>query len=98
MKTSDSLDVVSGIAVGVFLLAVVVKGNSSQLVELAEQDKSFLPWAIAVGILFYLKGIKVLQGPLTEIIAAAFIGLFLLSGANIATQAKTFWQSIGGSK
>jgi hypothetical protein len=93
---TDSLDVLAGVAVGTFLLAVVVRGNSTQLVTLAEQDKSFLPWAIAVGVLFYLRSVKVLQGPLTEIIAAAFIGLFLLAGTNIATQAKTFWSSIGG--
>jgi hypothetical protein len=93
---SDSLDVVSGIALGVFLLTVVVKGNSPKLVELALRDKGFLKWAIAVGILFYLKGVKQLDGPVTLLIAAAFIGLFLIAGDNIIPQAKSFWNSIGG--
>jgi RsiW-degrading membrane proteinase PrsW (M82 family) len=93
---NDSLDVLSGVAIGVFLLAVVVKGNSKKLVALAEEDKSFLPWAIAVGILFYLRGVPELKGPVTELIGAAFIGLFLLGSSTIIPQVKSFWQSIGG--
>ena len=92
----DSLDVLSGVGVGVFLLMVVVKGNSPQLVALAERDKAFLKWAIAIGILFYLRNVKVLNGPVTELIAASFIGLFLIAGDKIIPQVKSFWQSIGG--
>lgn len=92
---SDSLDVLSGIAVGVFLLMVAVKGNSQQLVALAKRDKAFLKWAVAVGILFYLRGVKVLNGPMTELIAAAFIGLFLITGSKIIPQVQSFWKSIG---
>lgn len=92
----DSLDLIAGGAVGVFLLVVVVRGNSSQLVTLAERDKGFLKWAIALGILFWLRGIKLLSGPLTELIAAALIGLFLIAGDKIIPQVKSFWQSIGG--
>jgi len=93
---SDSLDTLSGLAVGVFLLVVVVRGNASQLVALAERDKAFLKWAIAVGILFYLRNIKLLSGPASELIAAAFIGLFLIAGDKIIPQVKSFWASIGG--
>lgn len=75
---------------------VVVKGNSSQMVALAESDSGFIKWAIAVGILFYLKNVPELKGPLTEIIVAAFLGLFLIAGDNIIPQAKSFWSSIGG--
>jgi hypothetical protein len=94
---SDSLDVVSGIALGVFLLTVVVKGNSPKLVELALRDKGFVKWAIAIGILFYLRDIPEMKGPVTLLIAAAFIGLFLLTGSQIAAQASTFWESLGAS-
>jgi RsiW-degrading membrane proteinase PrsW (M82 family) len=93
---NDSLDVLSGVAVGVFLLVVVVKGNSNALVNEAKADVSFLPWAIAVGILFYLRSVPDLKGPVTELIGAAFIGLFLLGSSKIIPQAKSFWQSIGG--
>lgn len=93
---SDSLDVLSGIAVGAFLLIVVVRGNSTQLVSLAERDKAFLKWAVAVGILFYLRGVNALSGPVTLLITAAFVGLFLIAGDNIIPQAKSFWNSIGG--
>lgn len=93
---SDSLDVLSGVAIGVFLLMVVVKGNSAQMVTLAEKDVGFIKWAIALGILFYLKDVPMLKGPLTEIIIAALVGLFLIAGDNIIPQAKSFWASIGG--
>jgi hypothetical protein len=93
---SDSLDVISGIAVGAFLLTVVVKGNSNALVEQAIADKAFLKWAVAIGILFYLRGVNDLRGPVTLLISAAFIGLFLIAGDKIIPQAKSFWQSIGG--
>jgi len=96
LVNSDSLDVASGVALGVFLITVVVKGNSKALVTLAERDKSFLKWAIALGVLFYLRGIGALKGPITELIAASFIGLFLVAGDKIIPQAKSFWQSIGG--
>lgn len=92
---SDSLDVLSGVAVGVFLLMVAVKGNSAQMVALAKRDKAFLKWAIAVGILFYMRQAKLLNGPVTEIIVAAFIGLFLIAGDKIIPQVQSFWKSIG---
>lgn len=93
---SDSLDIISGLAVGAFLLAVVVKGNSDALVKQAIADKAFLKWAIAIGILFYLRDVPDLKGPVSLLITAAFIGLFLIAGDKIIPQAKTFWQSIGG--
>jgi hypothetical protein len=92
----DSLDLIAGGAVGVFLLIVVVRGNSPQLVELAKRDKAFLPWVIALGVLFYLRGVKLLNGPVSELIAAALIGLFFIAGDKIIPQVKSFWQSIGG--
>lgn len=93
---NDSLDVISGAAIGVFLLAVVVKGNSPQLVTLAIRDKAFLKWAIAVGILFYLSGVKQLHSSVSLLITAAFVGLFLIAGDKIIPQAKSFWTSLGG--
>lgn len=94
---NDTLDVISGIAVGAFLLTVVVKGNSNALVQQAIADKAFVKWAIAIGILFYLRDVPDLKGPVTLLITAALIGLFLIAGGNIIPQAKSFWQSIGGS-
>ncbi len=94
---NSTLDVMAGLGVGAFLLIVAVKGNSSQLVTLAEQDKGFLKWAIAVGILYYLRGIPELHESITLLIAAAFVGLFLLSGPQIAQQAESFWNSLSSS-
>jgi hypothetical protein len=92
----NSIDVISGIAVGTFLLTVVVKGNSKALVEQAIADKAFIKWAVAVGILFYLRDVSGLKGPVTLLITAAFIGLFLIAGDKIIPQAKSFWTALGG--
>lgn len=92
---NSTLDVLSGAALGAYLIAVAVHGNSSTLLAYATQDKAFLKWALAVAILYWLYGMPELKGPVSLLIAAAFIGLAFTSGANIGAQAKTFWASLG---
>lgn len=89
------MDVMAGLVVGIFFVTVAAKGNSQQALQLAIKDKAFLKWAIAVGLLNYLRGIPNLRGPVTLLITAAFIGLFLLSGSSISAEAKKFWASLG---
>lgn len=89
------LDTLSGLLVGAFLLTVAVRGKSSDMVALAKEDRAFLQWAIAVGILLWLYNVPELRGILGTLIAAAFIGLFLTKGPTIAAQASAFWKSIG---
>lgn len=91
----NSLDTLAGVAIGCFLLAVAVRGNSSALIETAKHDRAFLKWAIAVGILMYLYGIPEIKGPIALLIFAAFLGLGLTAGDKIATNGKKFWQSLG---
>ena len=89
------LDTIAGLAVGAFLLAVAVQGNSKKFVETIKRDKAFLQWAVAIGILFYLYTIPELKGPIGMLIIAAFIGLGLVAGPKIFSEGGRFWQSFG---
>lgn len=90
----SALDTVAGIAVGGYLVAVAVNGNSRALIEQAKVDKGFLKWAVAVGIAFYALKFKAAQGPVTMVIFAAFFALFIQNGTKIAEQASAFWESL----
>jgi hypothetical protein len=93
----STLDIISGLAVGTYILVVAVRGNSEQLIQLAEADKAFLKWGIAVGILVYLRSIPDLHESVSLLIAATFIGLFMMAGPSIVQGAQTFWASLGAS-
>lgn len=93
----NSIDTLSGVAFGAFLIAVASQGNASKLIDLAKRDKAFLQWAIALAILMYLYSIPELKGPMSALIATSFFGLALMAGDNIAKQGKIFWDSLGGN-
>jgi hypothetical protein len=90
------LDTLAGIVIGVFLLTVASKGKTSEMVALAKRDKAFLQWALAVGILVYLRGIPALAEPVKWLIGLAFLGLFLAKYPEIEKNARIFWDSLGG--
>lgn len=92
---NSTLDILSGAALGAYLISVAAHGNSSALLAEATQDKAFLKWAIAVAILYWLYSVPALKGPVSLLIAAAFIGLAFTSGTAISAQASSFWQSLG---
>lgn len=92
---NSAADTLAGLMVGAYLLGVAINGNTAALIKLAERDKAFLRWGIALAILLYLRNLPDLQGPITLIIAMALIGLALLSGPRIAEQAGEFWKMIG---
>jgi hypothetical protein len=94
----SALDTLSGIALGGFLITVAVKGNSQALIDQAKKDSGFLKWAVAVGVLSYAATIPGMKGPITSIIAIAFLALFLKNGTKIANQASQFWDTLGGTK
>lgn len=89
------LDSISGVALGIFLLSVAVKGNTTDLINLAKRDKAFLQWAVAVGILLYLHGIPELRGAVSWLIAMAFIGLLLNTQGKLKDNVSVFWKSLG---
>lgn len=91
----SALDTLAGVALGGYLLTVAIRGNAKQMIDLAQRDKAFLQWAIALGILVYLYRMPELKGPISLLIAAAFIGLGLMAGDNIVKQGKEFWNSLG---
>lgn len=90
----SALDTIAGVAVGGFLIAVAVNGNSAALIEQAKKDKGFLKWAVAVGIAYYLYKIPGMAEPVTLIIFIAFLALFLQNGTKISEGAKQFWESL----
>jgi hypothetical protein len=94
----SALDTISGVAIGGFLITVAVKGNSPELIEQAKKDRGFLKWAVAVGVLAYIRTIPGMSGPVTSVIAIAFLALFIKNGTKIANQASQFWSVLGGEK
>lgn len=93
----NAMDTLAGISFGFYLLMVAVKGNTKAMLELANRDKGFLQWAIALGILWYLYDIPELRGVVSMLILAAFIGLGLIAGDNIIKQGSAFFNSLGGN-
>ena len=90
----SALDTIAGVAVGAYLVAVAVNGNSAALIDQAKKDKAFLKWGVAVGIAAYAYSIPEAKGPVTLIIFAAFLGLFLNNGAKIVNSASQFWDAL----
>lgn len=88
------LDTIAGVTIGGYLIAVSVNGNSEKLIAQAKADKAFLKWALAVGIALYAYKIPGLKGPVTYVIAAAFLALFLKNGTKISAQSSAFWASL----
>ena len=93
----SALDTLSGVAVGTYLIAVAINGNSQALIEQAKKDRGFLKWAAAVGILAYVYSIPGMSEPVAMIIFIAFLALFLENGTKITTQASSFWATLGGN-
>lgn len=91
----NALDTLAGVSLGFYILTVAVRGNVSEAIELANRDKSFLQWAIALAILMYLYDVPQLQGVASMLILCAFIGLGLIAGDNIIKSTKEFWSSLG---
>lgn len=92
---NSALDTLAGVSLGGFLLTVAIKGNTTALIDLAKRDRSFLQWAIAVGVLVYLYKQPALKGVASMLIVLAFVGLGLVSGDNIIKYGKSFWSSLG---
>jgi hypothetical protein len=90
----SALDTIAGVAVGGYLIAVAVNGNSQLLIDQAIADRGFIKWAVAVGIALYMYKIPGMAEPVTMIIVAAFLALFLKNGTKIAEQATAFWDSL----
>ena len=90
----NALDTLAGVSFGSYLLLVVVRGNTKQMIELANRDKSFLQWAIAVGVLMYLYKVPQLKGVVSMLIVLAFLGLGLIAGSNVIESTKDFWSSL----
>lgn len=71
------LNAICGAALGIFILIIALQGKAPQAYELAKRDWEFVLWAGAIAL---LAASKDYLGELADsLIAAAFIGFFLLN-------------------
>lgn len=90
----NGLDTTAGIILGAYLIAVAVNGNSGLLLTYAQRDKAFLAWAVAVGVIYYLHTIPELKGPVSILIAMAFVGFGINAGVKFQDNIKNIWATI----
>lgn len=90
----SALDLIAGLIVGGYLVGVVVRGNTGELIELAKRDKAFLKWAIAIAALFYLRQFAGTQGIIDGLISAAIVGFLLANITAIKKNASEIWTTI----
>jgi NADH:ubiquinone oxidoreductase subunit H len=50
----SNIDKVSGIALGIYLLGIIINNNSQQLINFIEQQKEFAKWALALAVLYII--------------------------------------------
>lgn len=93
-----SLDIIASILIGAYLLAVSLAGNSGELISQAKKDVGFLKWALALGVLWYLYGIKELRGVISLLIVGAIIGFLLIAGGKFTGGVSDLWAKIGSQK
>lgn len=90
----NALDLLAGLFAGGYMVGVVMRGKTPELMALAKRDSGFLKWAAALAVLFYLRSLPDLTGIADSLIAAAIFA-FLLSNitpirANAADIAASF--------
>jgi hypothetical protein len=90
----NGIDALAGLFIGIFLVAVASKGKSRDMVKLAEQDKSFLKFAIAIAILVWLLSVQTIHPMIALLIFGALLGLFYNKGDTITTNVKALWAKL----
>ena len=82
------------IFIAVYLLGVVFKGNTDKLLAELKKDSKFLPWLIAVLILYQLKQSAKLGAVGDGLITLTFVGMFLQNnnGVNFFNQLTKFFK------
>jgi hypothetical protein len=88
-----AFDFLATILVGLFLIMVVVRGNTQAMFELAKRDREVVKWGIALGALFYIREFPQAKGPVDLLITGTFMALFLLHYEKIESSIKQVWNS-----
>ena len=89
------LDSLALLIVGIYLLAVAIKGNAKGLIAEVKQDKAVIPWLISAGVLLYLLKIPELHDIAVFLIIWVIFVIYT-GPSGIATSIADFWHEIGG--
>ena len=83
--------------VAIYLLAVVYQGNTQTLITELMTEKSFVWWAIAIGILLGLDSIDSIKPIIAPFIGIVLIALLLnaYSNSNVQNEIQQFQQTFG---
>lgn len=88
------LDLIAGVIIGGYLITVVTKGGTADLIKLAQRDKGFLKWAIALAVLFYLRDLPDASGIIDGLISAGIFAFLIGNVGEIQTNARELWAAI----
>lgn len=89
-------DGVAALLLAAYFIAATYGGKWKELAALLRRDYLFVPWIVALGILYLLRSNTKLKGPVGMLIAAGFIGMILFNYRRFESEAKYAWAFIGG--
>ena len=94
----NALDLLAGLVVGGFLVGVVAKGKTPDLIALAKRDSDFLKWGAALAVLFYLRSLPSMNGIADSLIAGALLSLLIAYATPIRNNAAEVAAIFKGAK
>lgn len=89
----NSLDLISGLIIGGYLVTVVSRGGTADLIKLAQRDKGFIKWAIALAVLFYIRQFQDTTGIVDGLISAGIFAFLIYNVGAIQQNAQEIWAS-----
>lgn len=89
-------DGLAGIAIAVFVLAVVFHGNGGKLFALAKGEAGFLKWALALFIVRWLGASGVLgqMGPPLTLLVYVALAMKLATNQTMLSGISSFWKKV----
>jgi hypothetical protein len=94
-----SMNELAGGLIGLYLIAVAIKGNSAQAYALiGEELKGFTPWIAALIVLAILGSIKETKPLTMPIIGLALLAFVLKNQAQLTTNTRQLYAELSGSQ
>ena len=84
---------VFAIIIGIYILTVVSRGNSSALIATIQDNVGFVKWVLALGILYFLSKTRTFGPAVSPLLAVAGVAFALNSLPKLQSQFGQFWQS-----
>lgn len=93
---SRCLNTVPAIAIflGLYILAVVYRGNSSALVKQVGESAGFVKWAFALAILAWFANSKTFGPVARPLLGMALVGLALNTYPKMEAEFSAFWATL----